>query len=459
VKRSPDGGEAWRRARSQAVTWLAASGLLAIAARSAAQTPPVAIPPAPPAPNEPTLSVGGWLQTDWVVRREASLDEVDPSTGAPLNEERILLRRARARLDARHALALGRIELDLNSVRGLEVRPFEASVALGWSSAGAARWIGVGREEHPAATGASTRDDTVAVLGTVGLFRIPFGFDAVESPLRRPVLERTRMSRALFPGQRDFGVGVDAEYRSLRVSGALMNGAPIGDAGAVALDFTSAKDVLGRFGVDARIGPLVRVEAGFSGLYGRGLHLGTAGTKDALSWQDGNEDGLVEVSELGVIPGTPATPSETFDHFALGADVRLTLHLRPLGALLLRAELIRAQNLDRGVEPADPVATGRDLRELGWVIGVAQELGGLGSIAAQYELYDPDADARGVRGAEIVPRDARYTTLSIAGAVRLSPLRFIAQYDHEGNTLGRGPSGEPTTLDNDGLTLRAELVF
>jgi hypothetical protein len=405
------------------------------------------------------LSVGGWLQTDWVVRREASLAEVDPSTGAPLNEERFLLRRARARLDARQALVLGRIELDLNSVRGLEVRPFEASAAVGWSSAGAARWIGVGREEHPRNAEASAVDDAVAVLGTVGLFRVPFGFDAVESPLRRPVLERTRMSRALFPGQRDFGVGVDAQYRSLRFSGALMNGAPIGDAGAVAVDFTAAKDVLGRFGVDARVGPRLRVEAGFSGLYGRGLHLGSAGSKDTLSWQDGNEDGLVEVSELGVIPGTPATPSATFDHFALGADARLTLQLEPLGALLVRAELIRAQNLDRGVEPADPVATGRDLRELGWVIGVAQELGSLGSLAAQYEVYDPDADARGVRGAEVVPRDARYTTLSIAGALRLPPLRFMAQYDHEGNTLGRDESGVPTTLENDGLSLRAELVF
>jgi hypothetical protein len=58
-----------------------------------------------------------------------------------------------------------------------------------------------------------------------------------------------------------------------------------------------------------------------------------------------------------------------------------------------------------------------------------------------------------------VPRDARYTTLSVAAAARWDALRLIAQYDHERNALGRRENGEPTTLANDGLSLRAELVF
>jgi hypothetical protein len=212
-------------------------------------------------------------------------------------------------------------------------------------------------------------------------------------------------------------------------------------------------------GVDAALGPAWRLAAGFSGLFGSALHPGTAATKDELSWQDGNEDGLVEVSELGVIAGTPATPSRAFDHFALGADARLRVALPLLGELTVRAELIRAQNLDRAIEPADPVATGRDLRELGWIVGIAQELTPLAQVALQYDAYDPDADARGERGAAIVPRDARYSTWSFAASLRLPPLRVMAQYDHQQNALGRGPNGEPASLDDDGLTLRAELVF
>jgi len=391
-----------------------------------------------------------------VVFRERSLDEIDASTGEPLNEDRFLLRRARLRFDARYSHALGRVELDLNSVRGLEVRPFEVTAALGWSASGPLRRLtddtelGVARDEPPR---------ELSVLGSIGLFRIPFGFDAREAPTRRPLLERTRVVRALLPGQRDFGLGFDAEYRVFRLSAALMNGSPIGDAGSRAVDFTARKDVVGRVGVDVGLGARWRVQAGFSGLYGSGLHLGTAATKDELSWQDGNEDGLVEVSELGVVAGTPATPSRAFDHFALGADARLRVALPLLGELTLRAELIRAQNLDRAIEPADPVATGRNLRELGWLVGVAQELTPLGQLAAQYESYDPDADARGERGAALVPRDSRYGTWSLSGSLRLPPLRVMAQYDHQHNALGRGPNGEPASLADDALTLRAELAF
>lgn len=401
------------------------------------------------------LVAAGWLQSDWVIHRESSLDEIDPSTGAPLNEERFVLRRARLRVDGAFTHVLGRIELDMNSVRGLEVRPFDVTAAVGWAAAGPVRRLT--DENERGARAEAPR--SLALLGTIGLFRIPFGFDAREAPTRRPLLERSRVVRALLPGQRDFGLGLDAEYRVFRLAVALMNGSPIGEAGTTVPDFTARHDLVGRVGVDAGLGSRCRLQAGFSGLYGAGLHSGTAATKDELSWQDGDENGLVEVSELGVIPGAPATPSRPFDHFALGADARLRVALPLLGELTLRAELIRAQNLDRAIEPADPVAAGRDLRELGWIVGVAQELTPLAQLAVQYESYDPDADARGERGAAVVPRDARYTTWSFAGSLRLAALRLMAQYDHQTNALGRGPNGEPTSLADDSLTLRAELAF
>lgn len=459
------------RLRRRVIVACSLAGVLSLGA-AAAQEPPheaVAAEAAPP-PNlagpvseeAPRLRIGGFAQTDWVVTRQASLDEVDASTGASLNDERFLLRRARLRLDGAHRFALGRIEIDLSSVQGLEARPFEVSLAAGWSASGRVRWLGVGRDSDPlneapsADEGAETRP--LSVLASAGLVRIPFGFDASEQPTVRPFLERTRMVRALFPGQRDLGIGFDAEYQVFRLSLALMNGAPIGEVSGAAVDFTSSKDVVGRIGVDVPLGN-VQIEAGLSATTGQGLHPGTAETKDTLNWQDGNEDGLVELSELSVIPGAPATASRTFDHYALGADARLSVRWPVLGELSLRGELIRAQNLDRGLEPADPVAMGRDLRELGWAVAVSQELTAYAQLAARYESYDPDADAREVRGVEIVPRSSRYGTLSVAAAARIAPLRFLAQFDHETNSLGRGPNGEPVTLANDGFTLRAEITL
>jgi hypothetical protein len=203
----------------------------------------------------------------------------------------------------------------------------------------------------------------------------------------------------------------------------------------------------------------VRVAAGFSGASGRGLHLGAAATKDRLAWSDGNEDGFVALSELSVVPGVPATVSRGFSHFALGADARVSVALPVLGELSLRAEIIRAQNLDRALEPADPIASGRDLREIGWAVGAALNLTPLAQLAAQYDTYRPDADARRSVGGEVVPLDPSYSTLAIALSVRLPPLRLIAEYDHNDNRLGRSASGSPARLRDDVFTLRGELGF
>src|SRR5262249_11321934 len=149
-------------------------------------------------------------------------------------------------------------------------------------------------------------------------------------------------------------------------------------------------------------------QAGVSWLTGTGLHAGTAATKDGLAWVDGNENGLIEVTELTPIPGAPATPSRSFERSALGAGLRVGVRLPGLGQLRVRAELVRAVNLDRTLVPADPLATGRDLRELGAYVGVSQELTRFAEIAARYELYDPDADARRTQAAAVVPSDASF---------------------------------------------------
>jgi hypothetical protein len=376
------------------------------------------------------------VQTDWVAHRQSSQDEVDPSSGAALNQDRFWLRSARLQLDVEQEIALGRVALELNGVRELSVRPYE--VFLGARAAPVAGLdLGV----------------------QFGLIRIPFGFDAVEPVLERPVLERTQMVRALFPGQRDLGIQVQARYRAFRLEVAVMNGAPVGESGALGIELNAAKDMIARLGVEVRPDESVRVAAGVSGASGRGLHLGAAATKDRLAWSDGNEDGFVALSELSVVPGVPATVSRGFSHFALGADARVSVALPVLGELSLRAEIIRAQNLDRALEPADPIASGRDLREIGWAVGAALNLTPLAQLAAQYDTYRPDADARRSVGGEVVPLDPSYSTLAIALSVRLPPLRLIAEYDHNDNRLGRSASGSPARLRDDVFTLRGELGF
>src|SRR5262249_28002384 len=150
--------------------------------------------------------------------------------------------------------------------------------------------------------------------------------------------------------------------------------------------------------------------AGVSAETGMGFHEGTPTTKDQVVWRDDNGDGIVQATEVGVVPASSATPSETFRRFALGADARLIVRVPLLGALTLRAEIVRAQNLDRGIEYADPVGAGHDLRELGWYAGALQELTPWAMIGVRYDQYDPDQDASEREAVRVVPVDRTYST-------------------------------------------------
>ena len=273
---------------------------------------------------------------------------------------------------------------------------------------------------------------------TVGLLKIPVGAAAPEKVRDRLFFESPAFVRAYYPGEYDLGVAVHGEWDVVRYVFAAMNGDPGGR------DLTAGKDLLGRLGVDVPIGDAVRVVAGFSALVGEGLHPGTPTTKDELVWRDVNENGIVELTELQVIAGAAATPSSRFDRFALGGDVRILIELPWLGQMSAFAELIWAGNLDRGVEIADPVAAGRDLRELGWSVGLETFVGPWGRVGARYDRYDPDADASDARGGRRVPFDASISTLSVVAEWR--PVSFgslAVQYDHNDNTRGRGPDGAP----------------
>lgn len=380
-------------------------------------------------------------QIDWVIFRESSEDELDTSSGRPLNEDRFVLKRARAGYVVEDTRFFARGELELRGEREIAILPYEAH-------------LGARFETSEPERAAQAR----AVL-RLGLFQIPFGFDVQEPTEARPVLERTTFAKALFPGQRDLGAGAELRFSVLSAAFAWMNGEPIGEGAFAGLDRTRMKDFVGRFGIESELAPRLSLSAGFSGLHGEGLHSGTPRTKERLAWNDGNEDGVVELSELSVLPGAPATPSAVFSRFALGADARLVYDVPQLGALELRAEIVRAKNLDRGVEVADPVARGRDLRELGWTVGVAQELTRYAQIAVRYDVYDPDADARRSSASEVVPVDARYRTWSFAASARVEHYRLMLEYDHRDNALGISSSGAPVTLADDSLTLRGEFSY
>ncbi|MDB4963053.1 MAG: phosphate-selective porin [Myxococcales bacterium] len=381
------------------------------------------------------LDLTGYVQVDSIAWSEESVDEVD-ATGMPLNRERFLIRRGRLRAEARLDGITGAIEFDGNTINGATARLLAAQVGYAYPANGA---------------------PLVAIIA--GLFRTPFGVEVPMSERLKPFLEPPAFARALFPGNYDAGVMASGGYGLARWSIALVNGAPAFDAQWRGRDPSSSYDLVGRIGAVVE-GPLrLRVEAGASALAGTGLHPGTPGTKDELQWVDENQDGIVQTTELQVISGASPTASETFDRQAIGIDLQLHWCLCALGTGMAFFEGALATNLDRGLVYADPIASDRDLRHLGFAVGFVQNVTPHAQIGARYDRYDADRDAAEREGLDIVGIDKVFSTLSVMATARYHEARFVVQYDHERNPFGRGDSGMPSTREADRVSLRAQVGF
>jgi hypothetical protein len=386
------------------------------------------------------VSLSGFLQADWNAWRQSSQDEVNPSTGLPLNDQRFTLRRARVRTQIDYSIISGAIEFDGNTTNGYAARIIGAEASLVWRNPDA---------------------PNVPYLAlTLGSFKTPYGFEILQSDRDRLFMERSNMERAMFPGEYDLGIRLQGGWRFLRYSVAAMNGDPIGEKAFPGRDPNESKDLVGRIGIDTSFLKRLGIAAGFSGDYGNGFHKGIAASKDTLVWRDVNEDGVVQLSELSVINGQAGLPSSSFQRWAVGGDLEISVLLPKLGTLVLYSEITYGSNMDRATLVADPVAAGRPLRELGWYVAFTQELTPYAMVGLRYDLYDPDRDANDLRGGIQVPKSLTYSTLSVAAAARYPGYaRLTLEYDHNTNALGRTMAGLPTTLADDTLILRGQVEF
>jgi hypothetical protein len=344
----------------------------------------------------------------------------------------------------------GVFTLDANTIHGPQVRPWNAEASLKWPCDTAYR--------GPSAIAQQTASEPFVIV-SAGLLMTPFGFDVTELENERPYLERSTMANELVPQSYDLGIRVLGGYKIINYAFGIMNGDPIGEQTFPGRDPNKSKDLVFRLGASTELLEGVRIDAGFSGLTGRGFHQGNAPSKDQLVWRDQNEDGIVQQTELQSIPGSPATPSEGFQRFALGADARVHVRIPVLGELTLRTELVRAKNLARGTFFADPVSASRDLREIGWYVGGTQELTRWAMIGVRYDVFDPDADSQEQRPFAVVPKDSRVSTWSLMAMARWKKARLVAEYDRRKNAFGRDETGAPKTLADDSFTLRAVVGF
>ena len=386
------------------------------------------------------LTLSGFLQAD-MYAKQSSEDQLNTSTGQPLNDDRFSIKRARLRASVDRGYLAGIVEMDANTVNGPQARPMamEATIKL-------------------------PGDEVPYVAATVGVFKIPYGFEIGQADYQRLFAERSNLERALFPGEYDLGARIAGGWRFVRYALAVQNGEPVGESTFPDRDPNAAKDVVGRLGMAASLGEGVNVQGGFSGVVGKGLHKGTAPTKPTMIWQDRNENGRIDPSETIPSPGSSGLPSQNFSRHALGADILFSVTTARLGTTTAYAEITWAKNLDRAMLIADPYGPlGRDMRERGYYLALVQDFGKHVQAGVRYDNYDPDQDSTDRVAATVLLSSQAVSTIALGLAARWKigglANRLLVQYDINRNHAGRDQGGLPTNLASNVFTLRAETVF
>ena len=287
------------------------------------------------------IKISGYVQG----RYEYHQDAVD-GTSKIKNENRFYVRHGYlgARYEGKNAEYF--LQVDGNNNDGLVLKDAEASFIDTWTP--------------------------LHIKLTLGQFKLPFGYEILQSDADREMPERSQVILSLFPGDRDRGLRLQASYEFLRLSAALVNGASFGQKDPSnffgvtqnGYDPNGFKTVVGRLGVD--LGSLV---GGFSWMWGRTLD---------------TTFGKLDVTTDKLLPDTYAYYAQT----RLGADVQGYLDVPSVGGLALKGEVIwaRKTNMEYSGTAANSCLNSQSL---GWMITLVQNIGPYFGVALRLDEFDP----------------------------------------------------------------------
>jgi hypothetical protein len=213
-------------------------------------------------------------------------------------------------------------------------------------------------------------DDVTTTFG-MGIFKIPFGYEVLQSDADRPFIERSWWERNITPGEFDTGAKAytTALHNRLGVQVAVINGNIQGEKTFSLLpDMNKGKDIVGR--VNYNFGPF---DVGASGYYGQGQEVSLA----SLAFKE-------------------------FPRYAWNVEAAIHHRFLEIGDTRVFAELDRGQNMDRAVNysaavalpglPADVVngsVVSKD--ELGYWARIEQDITRWSTLAFRYDKYSPDS--------------------------------------------------------------------
>lgn len=342
------------------------------------------------------IKLSGYIQGRYE-HSAASKDGLKSDGKTPANADRFLVRRARLKAAYEGKNAEYVLQIDATG-DGVSLKDAEATFVDTWTP--------------------------FKLRLTVGQFKLPFGYELVQSSGDREMPERSGIIKAYFDGERDRGLRLTARWQFLRLAVALINGNGVKDTSVYkgtslygTQDSGKFKDFVGRLGVD--FGDVV---GGVSAYLGRGP-MATTVTPGATS------------------SDPPAIKYDYMRRTRLGADVQGYFDVPEVGGLALKGELIWGSEaaIDWNGVPSNP---SKNVRKLGWIVTAVQNIGDHIGMVVRLDQFDPNT-AKG---------DDKVTTLG--GGVLIHPsnnIKATIVYQH--------PMEQGTKVDDDLVVAQLQAKF
>jgi len=426
--------------------------------------PPTAVPEAPPAPPPPIeervneldqklegltesyqetrstasslskLKFSGYIQGRYAWQdNDDSISGVD-AQGRPTSFNRFLVRRGRLKATYTGENAEYLLQIDATG-DGVVLKDAEATFVDTWTPVG--------------------------LRFSIGQFKVPFGYEVLQSSSEREMPERARVIRALFPGERDRGARITARWEWLRFMGALVNGNfTQGDPvfNPTSLDNNRYLDTYLRLGGD--FGFLV---VNLSTQFGQKVQ--TTVTNTALTITDANMDGVITADE--VKPAATTVSMQLYDIWRFGADAQFYFDIPGVGGMALKGELVMSQDTNKDFRGA-PADSCRDMKGFGWILTGSQNIGDYFGVAARFDQWNPNRDVTGTSmtctTASAKAAVDKISTLGVGPLLYISGnLKASAIYEHlwRNASLGLGQPGiaPSSAVPHDQFTLQLQAKF
>jgi hypothetical protein len=356
--------------------------------------------------GSPNLNAQGALPAG--IGSNTTIAKTDPNNATTTNGDFFRLRRARLKLEYMPT-DYARFVMEIDPIPGGGPGAGIGTIARNVEAVGIAKWA-----------------PTVTTEFGMGIFKIPFGREILQSDADRPFIERSWGEQNMVPGEFDTGArayttvkvahgGIGADG-TLVVQLAVVNGATLGEKNFVALpDLNKGKDFVGRINYD--FGDWL--DLGVSGYYGQGQ----------------------------AVDGT-ALKFKQFPRWGFNAEVGLHHEWsKKLGKTKVYSELTIAENLDRGTKygfalPAIPADVTQDVTSIDqrnvWV-RVEQDVTEWVTLGARYDVYTPDTS---------IANNAKDTFGVVAAVHFTKGLQWMIEYDHAIDNVHKASGTAPSkTID------------